>query len=96
MTFIKLMELAHDKGFQRRVLMAMFQVAKDKALGAAEPDLSFVNAILKGTASEFQMSMGVLLNAVVANAGGSATSATDAQLKTAVEQVWPFYAVAGV
>ena len=93
MTFIKLMELAHDRGFQRRVLMAMFQVAKDKAPTAAEPDLSFLNAILKGTASEFQMSMGVLLNSTVVGAG---KDATDDDLKTAVEQVWPFYAVAGV
>lgn len=93
MTYIELMELAHDLGFQRRVQMAMFAVTKDKAPGAAEPDLSFLNSILRGDASVFQMTIGVLLNNAVANAG---VGATDAQLKTAVEQVWPFYAVAGV
>ena len=97
MTYIELMGLAHDGGFQRRVLMTMFQVAKDKSAPApGEPDLSFINAILRGAASPFQMAIGVLLNNTVANAGNTATSATDAQLKTAVEQVWPFYAVAGV
>lgn len=93
MTYIELMELAHDKGFQRRVQMAMFAVTKDKAPGATEPDLSFLNSILRGDASVFQMTIGVLLNNAVANAG---VSATDNQLKAAVEQVWPFYAVAGV
>ena len=33
MTYIKLMELARDKGFQGRVQMAMFAVAKDKVDG---------------------------------------------------------------
>ncbi len=93
MTYIELMELAHDHGFQRRVQMAMFAVTKDKAPTAVEPDLSFVNAVIKGSASVFQMTVGVLLNSAVVSAG---VDATDAQLKTAVEQVWPFYAVAGV
>lgn len=93
MTYIELMELAHDKGFQRRVQMALFQVAKDKAPGAVEPDLSFVNATIKGSVSVFQMTLGVLSNTAVAAAG---VDATDAEIKTAVEQVWPFYAVAGV
>ena len=97
MTYIELMGLAHDGGFQRRVLMAMFQVAKDKATPApGEPDLSFINAILRGTASPFQMAIGVLLNNTVANAGNTATSTTDDDLKIAVEAVWPFYAAAGV
>ena len=95
MTFIKLMALAHDRGFQRRVQMAMFVVAKDKAPTATGDDLTFTNSILRGDASVFQMAVGVLLNNDVANAGDEANSSTDAQVKTAVEQVWPFYAVAG-
>ena len=96
MTYIKLMELAHDHGFQRRVQMAMFAVGKDKGKATpapVEPDISFINAIIKGNASVFQMTLGVLSNTAVADKG---VDATDAELKTAVEQVWPFYAVAGV
>ena len=96
MAAIDLMALAHDVGFQRRVHFTMFDVAKDKAPTATGDDLTYINSILKGVAPVLQMTIGVLLNADVASAGNTATSATDAQIKTAVEQVWPFYAAAGV
>lgn len=93
---IDLMALAHDVGFQRRVHFTMFDVAKDKAPTATGDDLTYINSILKGAVPVLQMTIGVLLNADVASAGNAATSATDAQIKIAVEQVWSFYAAAGV
>ena len=96
MAAIELMALAHDVGFQRRVHFTMFDVARDKAPTATGASLTYINSILKGVAPVLQMTIGVLLNSAVANAGNSATSATDAQIKTAVEQVWSFYAAANV
>ena len=96
MTYIELSGLARDGGFQGRVQIGMFNVVKDKAPTATGDDLTYLQSILRGDASVFQMTIGVLLNTAVANAGPDATSATDAQVKTAVEQVWPFYAAAGV
>ena len=55
MTFIELMEFARDKGFQGRIQMAMFNVARDKSGSADTDDTAFVAAIIKGTASVFQM-----------------------------------------
>ena len=96
MTYIELIALARDQGFQGRVQIGMFNVVKDKAPAATGDDLTYLNSILRGDASVFQMTIGVLLNGAVANAGNEATSASDGQIKTAVEQVWPFYAAAGV
>ena len=89
MTAIKLMEAAHDRGFQRRVQFTMFEVAKDTIGGATANEISYINAIINGEASVFQMAVGVLLNGEVQNAEDAVT---DAHIKTAVGQVFGFYA----
>ncbi len=91
MTAIKLMEAAHDRGFQRRVQFAMFEVAKDTINGAVPNEINYINGIINGEASVFQMAIGVLLNAAIQAAGDDVA---DAQIKTAVGQVFGFYASA--
>ena len=93
MTYIELMALARDKGFQGRVQMAMSDVAKDKGPGQAGPNLAYQSAVVKGTASVFQMTVRVLLDTAVSAAG---VAATDAEIKTAVEGAWDSHAKAGV
>ncbi len=93
MSFIKLMELAHDKGFQRRIQMAMFKVARTKSGSADAADIAFVTAIVRGQASVFQMALGVLTDGTVITVGDAVT---DTQIKSAVDTVWPVYAKAGV
>lgn len=93
MTYIKLMALAHDKGFQRRVQMAMTDVAKSKGVGQAGPALAYQSAVIKGTASVFQMTVRVLLDTAVSVAG---VAATDTDIKNAVDGAWDSHAKAGV
>lgn len=93
MLYIKLMELAHDKGFQRRVQMAMTDVAKGKGPGEAGPNLAYQSAVIQGRASVFQMTVRILLDTVVSAAG---VAATDAEIKTAVDGAWDSHAKAGV
>lgn len=83
---------AEDAGFQRRVATAMYEEAKTKASGTpTADDNAYIYDILLGTASVREMAMGVLLNATVNN---DPDAATDAELQTAVGQVWDFYAAA--
>ena len=94
MTAIKLMELANDIGFKRRVQFTMFDVAKDLVGGTPTAnETSYINGIINGEAPILQMTVGVLLNGAVQ---GDGVDATDAQIKTAVETVFPFYAAAWV
>ena len=91
MAAVDLMALAHDKGFRRKVEFALFDVAKDKAVGTpAGDDLIYLNAILNGTA-DFDPAITAV---VVINSG--AESATDAQLKANAVTLWPFLARAWV
>lgn len=93
MDFIKLMELAHDEGFQRRVQMAMFIVARNKSGSVDAEDVAFVAAIVKGAASVFQMALGVLTDVAVIAAGDAVT---DTELEAAITTIWSVYAKAGV
>lgn len=88
MVAIELMELARDTGFQARVQFIMFDVARDKAPGAAGDDLNFVNGILNGENDVFQLAVGV----VVVNVDPD--GASDLGLKDTIEVLWPFYAAA--
>ncbi len=87
MAALDLTALARQNGFQATIRAIMFDVARDKATAATGDDLSFVNGILNGENSVFQLALGV---AVV----NGDPAADDASLKTTVEAVWPFYAKA--
>ena len=94
MTAIKLMELANDGGFQRRIQFTMFEVSKTKVAGTPTADeISYINGIINGEAPILEMAIGALLNATVQAAG---ENASDAEIETAVDQVFSFYASAWV
>ena len=86
MLAIDLMETARDNGFQLRVQGVLFDVVKNKANTATGDDLNFINGILNGETSVFQMAIGV---ALVSN-----ESLTDGDIKSAITILWPFYAKA--
>lgn len=91
MAYIDLAELARETGFQEKIRMAMFDVARDKAVASpavAGDDLTFINGILNGEVSVYQISVGVSV------VNSDPQNADDASLKTTVENIWPFYAVA--
>ena len=92
MTAINDMEVARDTGFQLIVHRMMFEVAKDK--NASTPnadDLNYIHGIANGEVSIFQMAVGTMLTPAVSNAG---RGASDAQIKTGINNVWDVYAVA--
>jgi len=86
MLAIDLMETARDNGFQHRVHGVLFDVVKSKAGNATGDDLAFINGILNGETSIFQMAIGV---ALVVN-----DVANDASMKVAINTLWSFYAKA--
>ncbi len=94
MAFLDNMEVADSAGFQRRVQMAMFE--KAKSMAAPSPtadDIAYIAGILNGEVSLRQMAIGVMLNVDVAAAGAGAT---DAEISTAIDEAWAFYAKAWV
>lgn len=87
MSATDLMALAQDTGFRNAVEFALFDVAKDKAVGSpASNDLAFLNAILVGEARLDP----IVTSVVVINSAPNADDATG--LKANIETLWPFLA----
>jgi hypothetical protein len=75
----------------------MFEVGKANFAGATGADLAYIQAVINGEAPVLQMAIGVLLDiAVKAAVDGepepSGNAATDAQINTAVSDLFSIYA----
>ena len=89
MAAIDSMELAHDRGFARRVKYFMTKAALAIYPEGPNPNKSqrvtYATTVLDGSASVFEMTVAVLTNATVAAAG---VAATDADIEFTVNSFW--------
>ena len=85
MAAINLMEIANDKGFQRRVKFFMSKSAVAILGEAAGARTTYASAVLDGSASVFEMAVTVTSDTAVEAAGAGAT---DTQIENAITGRW--------